>query len=77
MLSKVASNHQTDFGELIAAVIAELKRRRGWINKRLADDPNTDSYIAPGLRDEVRLLDYACGAGTVSKVSIYPNTNTK
>ncbi|KAL2869637.1 class I SAM-dependent methyltransferase [Aspergillus lucknowensis] len=60
---KVASNHQNDFGELINTVIAELKSRRGWISPKLTDTPNTD----PAASDAVRLLDYACGAGTVSK----------
>lgn len=61
----MASNHQNDFGELIDAVIAELKSRRGWISPKLTSTPNTD----PTAGDAVRLLDYACGAGTVSKVS--------
>ncbi|KAL5356681.1 S-adenosyl-L-methionine-dependent methyltransferase [Aspergillus floccosus] len=60
---KVASNHQNDFGELINTVIAELKSRRGWISPKLTDTPNKD----PAASDAVRLLDYACGAGTVSK----------
>ncbi|KAG2417901.1 hypothetical protein HFD88_001000 [Aspergillus terreus] len=60
---KVASDHQNDFGELIDAVIAELKSRRGWISPKLTNTPNTD----PTAGDAVRLLDYACGAGTVSK----------
>ncbi|RJE24221.1 Methyltransferase domain protein [Aspergillus sclerotialis] len=60
---KVASDHQNDFGELINTVITELKSRRGWISPKLTDAPNTD----PAASDAVRLLDYACGAGTVSK----------
>ncbi|KAI9374606.1 S-adenosyl-L-methionine-dependent methyltransferase [Aspergillus egyptiacus] len=45
-------------------VIAELNSRRGWISPKLINIvPHTD----PAARDEVRLLDYACGAGTVSK----------
>ncbi|KAL4783361.1 S-adenosyl-L-methionine-dependent methyltransferase [Aspergillus varians] len=58
---KVASNHENDFGELINNVISELKSRRKWISPKLAD---TDASAGQG---EVRLLDYACGAGTVSK----------
>ncbi|KAJ5301881.1 hypothetical protein N7508_006744 [Penicillium antarcticum] len=55
---KVASNHQNDFGDLINSTITELNTRRKWISSKLADsDP----------ADDVRLLDYACGAGTVSK----------
>ncbi|KAL4913043.1 S-adenosyl-L-methionine-dependent methyltransferase [Aspergillus aurantiobrunneus] len=55
---KVASTHQTDFGELIAAAIRQLQARRHWISSKWVDNtPDT----------EIRLLDYACGAGTVSK----------
>ncbi|KAF3400100.1 hypothetical protein F1880_008344 [Penicillium rolfsii] len=65
---KVASSHQHDFGELINMVIAELESRRGWISPQLAKrNPNT----AHAAGDEFRLLDYACGAGTVSKVSLF------
>ncbi|KAL6237714.1 hypothetical protein BDW75DRAFT_238134 [Aspergillus navahoensis] len=63
---KVASNHQNDFGELINATIAELKSRRSWISPRLADGAS-NSDLDIGVGDEVRLLDYACGSGTVSK----------
>ncbi|KAL3481920.1 S-adenosyl-L-methionine-dependent methyltransferase [Aspergillus californicus] len=55
---KVASNHQADFGDLIQTAIRELEARRHWISSRWTDT-DTDSQI--------RLLDYACGAGTVSK----------
>ncbi|KAL3431423.1 S-adenosyl-L-methionine-dependent methyltransferase [Aspergillus tetrazonus] len=61
---KVASSHQNDFGELINMVIAELRSARGWISPMLA---NSSLSTDPAARDEVRLLDYACGAGTVSK----------
>ncbi|KAL4748030.1 hypothetical protein BDW72DRAFT_215082 [Aspergillus terricola var. indicus] len=53
-----------DFGELINMVIAELRSARGWISPMLA---NSTPSTAPAAREEVRLLDYACGAGTVSK----------
>jgi hypothetical protein len=59
--SKVATTHQTDFGELIDAAIREFKARRGWITPALNDPPASEAK-------ELRLLDYACGAGTVSKV---------
>ncbi|KAL5042141.1 S-adenosyl-L-methionine-dependent methyltransferase [Aspergillus fruticulosus] len=55
---KVASTHQNDFGELIQTAIRQIRARRHWIGSRWTDTtPNT----------EIRLLDYACGAGTVSK----------
>ncbi|RDW65659.1 class I SAM-dependent methyltransferase [Aspergillus mulundensis] len=62
---KVASNHQNDFGELIAAIITELQSRREWISPKLAGEPKHEDGIKEA--DEVRLLDYACGSGTVSK----------
>ncbi|KAJ0414479.1 S-adenosyl-L-methionine-dependent methyltransferase [Aspergillus carlsbadensis] len=61
---KVATTHQNDFGELIDAAIRELKARRGWITPALNDaSPSSEAEA----RRELRLLDYACGAGTVSK----------
>ncbi|RHZ45335.1 class I SAM-dependent methyltransferase, partial [Aspergillus thermomutatus] len=55
--NKVASTHHTDFGPLIETLIDEIKTRRLWISASL-----TDKHDHP-----VRLLDYACGAGTASK----------
>ncbi|KAJ9633423.1 hypothetical protein H2204_006973 [Knufia peltigerae] len=50
---QTAISHQTDFAPILQATIDELRSRRSWIlNKDWKD---------------VRLLDYACGAGTVSK----------
>jgi hypothetical protein len=47
-------SHQTEFAPLVDAAIQEFQDRRLWIR-----DDWTD----------VRLLDYACGAGAASKVS--------
>ncbi|KAL4993036.1 S-adenosyl-L-methionine-dependent methyltransferase [Aspergillus recurvatus] len=56
--SKVASTHQNDFHELIQTAIRQIQARRHWIGSKWTDTtPDT----------ETRLLDYACGAGTVSK----------
>jgi hypothetical protein len=63
--SKVATTHQNDFGELIEAAIREFKAQRGWITPALSNSPSSEAG------KELRVLDYACGAGTVSKVSNY------
>ncbi|KAL4866472.1 hypothetical protein BDV12DRAFT_199186 [Aspergillus spectabilis] len=55
---KVASYHQSDFGVLIEQTIRELQARRHWISPKWTD-------TAPDT--EIRLLDYASSAGTVSK----------
>ncbi|RLL96929.1 hypothetical protein CFD26_102696 [Aspergillus turcosus] len=54
----VASTHHTDFGPLIETIMEEIADRRSWISSTLADKQSTQS---------IRLLDYACGAGTASK----------
>ncbi|KAL4886416.1 S-adenosyl-L-methionine-dependent methyltransferase [Aspergillus karnatakaensis] len=64
---KVASNHQSDFGTLIQQAIKELQARRLWISPKWTD-------TAPDA--EIRLLDYACGAGTVSKALAPYTTQT-
>jgi hypothetical protein len=66
--SKVATTHQNDFGELIEAAIREFKAQRGWITPAL----NNLSSEAEACK-ELRVLDYACGAGTVSKVGLLSN----
>lgn len=60
-LSKIATTHQTDFAELTKRTILELQEQRHWISDKWTD---TDA----GKDHEVKILDYACGAGTVSKV---------
>ncbi|KAL4908572.1 S-adenosyl-L-methionine-dependent methyltransferase [Aspergillus multicolor] len=65
---KVASDHQNDFSELIAAVKSALISWRQWISPKLAGEPKPQgSFLDINEAEEVRLLDYACGSGTVSK----------
>ncbi|KAL2858597.1 S-adenosyl-L-methionine-dependent methyltransferase [Aspergillus pseudoustus] len=59
---KVATTHQNDFGDLINAAIREFQARRGWITPKL-----NETSLSKTERPQVKLLDYACGAGTVSK----------
>ncbi|KAL3464592.1 S-adenosyl-L-methionine-dependent methyltransferase [Aspergillus heterothallicus] len=70
---KVATTHQNDFGELIDAAIREFKSRRGWITAKLNESTSSSSARSGG---GVRLLDYACGAGTVSKALAPSATQT-
>lgn len=48
---------------MIQAAIDELQARRFWMRKDWADTEDNGSHT-------VRLLDYACGGGTASKVSL-------
>ncbi|EHY54820.1 hypothetical protein HRR83_004010 [Exophiala dermatitidis] len=59
---KDASTHLSDWAELIQAIINELVARRHWMSSKWVDSESS----AAGCRD-IRLLDYACGSGTVSK----------
>ncbi|KIW77182.1 hypothetical protein Z517_09628 [Fonsecaea pedrosoi CBS 271.37] len=63
--SQVASSHQDTWAPFIQAVIEELKERRLWISAKLGSDSNSTEG-----KDPVKLLDYACGSGTVSKALI-------
>ncbi|KAL4959734.1 class I SAM-dependent methyltransferase [Aspergillus stella-maris] len=65
----VATTHKTNFSDLINHTIQELRGRRHWISSRW-----TDTLASPD--DEVRLLDYACGSGTVSKALAPYTTET-
>ncbi|KAK4947637.1 hypothetical protein LTR10_013583 [Elasticomyces elasticus] len=60
---KVASNYETDFGDMLRAAINEFEARRSWIRKDWADNDNNNTSEG----GNVRLLDYACGGGTASK----------
>ncbi|KAI1613327.1 S-adenosyl-L-methionine-dependent methyltransferase [Exophiala viscosa] len=61
---KVASNYETDFGDMLRTAIAEFQARRLWIRKDLTENNSTSEGENPHT---IRLLDYACGAGTASK----------
>ncbi|KIW25844.1 uncharacterized protein PV07_08984 [Cladophialophora immunda] len=60
--NQVASSHLNDWAPLIQTVIEELRERRSWISGKLGDNNTSEKDTGP-----VKLLDYACGSGTVSK----------
>lgn len=52
-------------------LINEIQSRRDWIDVQLADDSDEATRDASkGEEREVRLLDYACGTGTISRVCL-------
>ncbi|KIX97454.1 uncharacterized protein Z520_06906 [Fonsecaea multimorphosa CBS 102226] len=63
---QVASSHLNDWEPLIQSVIEELRDRRSWISGKLGDDKASKNDTGP-----IKLLDYACGSGTVSKAPPY------
>ncbi|KAF7183877.1 hypothetical protein CNMCM7691_004299 [Aspergillus felis] len=62
--NNVASTHHTDFGPLIETVMEEIADRHTWISRKLATGPH---HERSGESHSIRLLDYACGAGTATK----------
>ncbi|KAL4953242.1 S-adenosyl-L-methionine-dependent methyltransferase [Aspergillus filifer] len=65
----VATTHQNNFSDLINHSIQEFQSRRHWISSRWSD-----TLASPN--NEIRLLDYACGSGTVSKALAPYTTRT-
>ena len=61
--SQDASHHLADWAELIQAVVKEFQARRLWMSSKWTDSSGSSSG-----QTSVRLLDYACGSGTASKV---------
>ncbi|KAJ9223643.1 S-adenosyl-L-methionine-dependent methyltransferase [Paecilomyces variotii] len=54
-----ATHYKTDFAEATQLLISEIESRRHWISPKWTDTEG-------GRDQEITLLDYACGPGTVS-----------
>lgn len=75
MYSNEASNYNNKFGNTILQIMEEIQERRHWIG---ADSIDLDSEKEDGPSDTdattprttLRLLDYACGTGLVSRVRL-------
>lgn len=66
--SKDPHNYETDFQEAIRMLGEETERRRLWISSKWTDTPE-------GAGKEVKLLDYACGPGYMSRVCSLKSLN--
>jgi len=61
--SKKAASYMNDFSGVIQSICNQVENRRLWIS-----DKWTDTHAGKG--QEFRLLEYACGPGAISVVSI-------
>ena len=71
----MATSYDTRFERTIEQLIREIQKRKDFIGAAWVDESEQeDDAKDPGEeaqqpRREVRLLDYACGTGLVSRVS--------
>jgi hypothetical protein len=66
--SNMASTYDAKYERTIEQLIREIQRRKNFIGAAWVDDQeDVDGEERP--KREVRLLDYACGTGLVSRVS--------
>ncbi|KUJ23612.1 S-adenosyl-L-methionine-dependent methyltransferase [Mollisia scopiformis] len=65
---EAASTYNTKYSKTINQIIKEIQTRKDWIGvdwaEDVSDDENTSSSVP---KKTVRLLDYACGTGLVSR----------
>jgi hypothetical protein len=62
--SKDAHKYETDFQEAIQMLCEETESHRLWISSKWSDTPE-------GNGKDVKLLDYACGPGYISRVCVF------
>jgi hypothetical protein len=75
--STIASAHSNKNEKTTEELITEIRSRRDWIGVDLLDDSKEKEDGVEGAKVDiktVRLLDYACGTGLVSRVGLYPNS---
>ena len=79
--SEAASTYNTKFGKIVLQIIDEIQSRREWIgvdwieDSSSSEDESECSSSVVKSEDQksgktVRLLDYACGTGLVSRVCL-------
>lgn len=60
----MSTKYEGDFAESLARLESEIKIRRDWLGVNWVDENS-------GSDRTVKVLDYACGPGTVSRVSAH------
>lgn len=58
----MSTKYEGNFAEALAWLESEIKARRDWLGVNWVDDDSGSDHV-------VKVLDYACGPGTVSRVS--------
>jgi hypothetical protein len=70
ILSEHASSYNSKFSKTLQQFVEEIQARKDWIGVDWVDeDANTESATQSTKPEKsVRLLDYACGTGLVTRV---------
>lgn len=66
--SEAASTYNTKFSKTIQQIIDEIQARKDWIGVDWVEDTSEDEDESIPPEKTVKLLDYACGTGLVSRV---------
>jgi len=70
--SEHAKTYNTKFQKTIEQLIAQIQQRREWIGVKWVEEEESGSSPDRSTErkegKEVRLLDYACGTGLVTRV---------
>lgn len=71
LCSKLASEYDSRFEKTITQLVEEIQNRRYFISVDWVEEDSDDDAGQPhaaGDETTVRLLDYACGTGLISRV---------
>jgi hypothetical protein len=71
--SEASKTYNNKFSKTIQQIIEEIQARKDWIGVDWAEDESDseDDSSSAKYTKTVRLLDYACGTGLVSRVRTF------
>lgn len=69
--SNSASTYNSKFAKTIQQILEEIQARKQWIGVDWVEESEDESET----KKSVRLLDYACGTGLVSRVRLSSSPN--
>ena len=71
--SEASKTYNTKFSKTIQQIIEEIQARKDWIGVDWAEDESDSEDDSSSTKPTkmVRLLDYACGTGLVSRVCTF------